>query len=79
MSEHGTPRGIATVRTLAMPKDTNGLGDIFGGWLMSHADVAGAILAAMEAGRSKLTTRNSASAWGALENQLPVPLSSAFT
>jgi acyl-CoA thioesterase YciA len=39
------PRGIATVRTLAMPKDTNGLGDIFGGWLMSHADIAGAILA----------------------------------
>lgn len=39
------PEGIATVRTLAMPKDTNGLGDIFGGWLMSHADVAGAILA----------------------------------
>lgn len=35
----------AAVRTLAMPKDTNGLGDIFGGWIMSHADVAGAILA----------------------------------
>jgi len=44
-SEHQGPRGIATVRTLAMPKDTNGLGDIFGGWLMSHADIAGAILA----------------------------------
>jgi acyl-CoA thioesterase YciA len=39
------PVGVATVRTLAMPKDTNGLGDIFGGWLMSHADIAGAILA----------------------------------
>lgn len=35
----------ATVRVLAMPKDTNGLGDIFGGWLMSHADVAGAVTA----------------------------------
>lgn len=35
----------ATVRVLAMPRDTNGLGDIFGGWLMSHADVAGAVLA----------------------------------
>jgi acyl-CoA thioesterase YciA len=33
------------VRVLAMPKDTNALGDIFGGWLMSHADVAGAVLA----------------------------------
>jgi acyl-CoA thioesterase YciA len=48
MTETGSanaPVGIATVRTLAMPKDTNGLGDIFGGWIMSHADVAGAILA----------------------------------
>lgn len=35
----------ATVRVLAMPRDTNGLGDIFGGWLMSHADIAGAVLA----------------------------------
>jgi acyl-CoA thioesterase YciA len=35
----------AVVRTMAMPKDTNGLGDIFGGWLMSHADIAGAVLA----------------------------------
>lgn len=35
----------ATVSTLAMPKDTNALGDIFGGWLMTHADIAGAILA----------------------------------
>lgn len=35
----------ALIRTLAMPKDTNGLGDIFGGWLMSHADMAGAVAA----------------------------------
>lgn len=37
--------GEPTVRTMAMPKDANWLGDIFGGWLMSHADIAGAILA----------------------------------
>lgn len=37
------PRGEQTVRTMAMPKDANWLGDIFGGWLMSHADIAGAI------------------------------------
>jgi len=30
---------------MAMPADTNWLGDIFGGWLMSHADIAGAVLA----------------------------------
>lgn len=41
--------GEATVRVLAMPKDTNGLGDIFGGWLMSQVDVAGAIVASRRA------------------------------
>ena len=33
------------VRTIAMPADTNPEGDIFGGWLMSHMDLAGATLA----------------------------------
>ena len=37
--------GDPTVRMMAMPKDANWLGDIFGGWLMSHADIAGAVLA----------------------------------
>ena len=45
----------ATVRTRAMPKDTNGLGDIFGGWIMSHADIGGAILAFREAGGRVVT------------------------
>lgn len=45
----------ATLRTYAMPKDTNGLGDIFGGWLMSHADVAGALLAMRRAGGRVVT------------------------
>lgn len=30
---------------LAMPADTNPNGDIFGGWLMSQMDVAGALVA----------------------------------
>lgn len=38
-----------------MPKDTNGVGDIFGGWLMSHADIAGAILAYRIAGGRVVT------------------------
>ena len=37
--------GDPTIRMMAMPKDANWLGDIFGGWLMSHADIAGAVLA----------------------------------
>jgi acyl-CoA thioesterase YciA len=40
-----TPRGTVSVRTLAMPGDTNPAGDIFGGWIMSHMDIAGGITA----------------------------------
>ncbi|WP_284177915.1 acyl-CoA thioesterase [Rhabdaerophilum sp. SD176] len=38
-----TPRGELTVRTIAMPADTNANGDIFGGWVMSRMDQAGGI------------------------------------
>jgi len=37
------PRGQLCIRTLAMPADTNGNGDIFGGWLLSQMDVAGGV------------------------------------
>lgn len=39
------PKGELTIRTLAMPADTNPAGDIFGGWVMSQMDIAGAIAA----------------------------------
>ena len=39
-----TPHGDLLLRTLAMPADTNPSGDIFGGWIMSQMDIAGAIL-----------------------------------
>ncbi len=32
-----------TLRVRTMPNDTNANGDIFGGWLMSQIDIAGAI------------------------------------
>lgn len=32
----------ASLRTLAMPADANPSGDIFGGWIMSQMDIAGA-------------------------------------
>ncbi|MCJ2081072.1 acyl-CoA thioesterase [Methylobacterium sp. J-090] len=41
--EGGGPRGELTVRTSAMPADTNANGDIFGGWVMSQMDQAGGI------------------------------------
>jgi len=37
------PQGELTLQTLAMPKDTNALGDIFGGWLVSQMDLAAGI------------------------------------
>src|ERR1043166_2326373 len=40
------PRGVLSIRTLAMPADTNQYGDIFGGWLLGQMDIAGGIFAA---------------------------------
>lgn len=37
--------GTLLMRTIAMPEDTNAEGDIFGGWLLSLMDQAGASLA----------------------------------
>ncbi|SMC75039.1 acyl-CoA thioesterase [Primorskyibacter flagellatus] len=34
-----------TLRTLAMPADTNVSGDIFGGWVLSQMDIAAGIVA----------------------------------
>lgn len=45
----------ATLRVVPMPADTNSVGDIFGGWIMSHVDVAGAIAAARRA-RGRVVT-----------------------
>ena len=49
------PHGALTIRTLAMPADTNPAGDIFGGWVMSQMDIAGAI-AAVERARGRVVT-----------------------
>lgn len=40
------PQGDLALQTVAMPKDTNASGDIFGGWLLSQMDIAGGIAAA---------------------------------
>jgi acyl-CoA thioesterase YciA len=49
------PRGELSARTLAMPADTNPSGDIFGGWIMSLMDSAGAISATRIAGGRVVT------------------------
>jgi len=49
------PLGALTIRTVAMPADTNPSGDIFGGWVMSQMDIAGGI-AASERARGRTVT-----------------------
>jgi acyl-CoA thioesterase YciA len=43
------PRGELSLRTVAMPADTNPAGDIFGGWIMSLMDLAAGISAGTRA------------------------------
>ncbi len=43
------PRGDLSLRTVAMPADTNPNGDIFGGWIMSLMDIAAGIAAGTRA------------------------------
>jgi acyl-CoA thioesterase YciA len=44
-----------TLRVVAMPCDSNPSGDIFGGWVMSHVDIAGAI-PAIRVARGRVAT-----------------------
>ena len=51
MSDHPPEiPGGAQLRTIAMPRDTNAGGSIFGGWTLSQMDLAGGTLAAEQAG-----------------------------
>lgn len=45
MPDPDQPRGELVIQTIAMPKDTNRDGDIFGGWIASQMDLGSAILA----------------------------------
>jgi acyl-CoA thioesterase YciA len=49
-NDHAHPRGELSLRTVAMPADTNPHGDIFGGWIMSLMDLAAGIAAGYRAG-----------------------------
>lgn len=49
------PVGEVSIRTIAMPADTNPSGDIFGGWLMSQMDLAGGTFARYRA-RGRVAT-----------------------
>jgi acyl-CoA thioesterase YciA len=43
--EHPMPAGDPAIRMLMLPRDTNSHGTIFGGVILSHIDLAGAITA----------------------------------
>ena len=49
------PRGELASRTLAMPTDTNPMGHVFGGWIMSLMDCAGKMTATQHAGGRVVT------------------------
>jgi acyl-CoA thioesterase YciA len=47
------PKAQPSIRTIAMPSDTNSAGDLFGGWRMSQMGLAaGSLAAPVAAGRS---------------------------
>ena len=66
-SSEQSPSGELTIRTLAMPKDTNPHGDIFGGWVLSQMDIAGGIYTRKHCGQKTVTV-----AVDAMEFLLPV-------
>ena len=74
IDEDPLPNGELALQTLALPKDTNSNGDVFGGWLMSQMDLAGAI-AAREIARGRVTTV----AVGSMAFLRPVPVGSAVS
>jgi acyl-CoA thioesterase YciA len=49
------PTAEPSIRTIAMPADTNPHGDIFGGWLLCQMDLAGANFATRRAGGRVVT------------------------
>src|SRR3954467_5529398 len=55
MESTDKPKGELVIQTIAMPRDTNRDGDIFGGWLVAQMDLGSAILAAKVA-KARVTT-----------------------
>ncbi len=49
------PDSMLVLRTLAMPRDANPGGDIFGGWILSQMDIGGGLLA-KETARGRIVT-----------------------
>lgn len=54
-AEKNKPDGYLALQTLAMPKDVNINGDIFGGWIVAQMDLAGGMFAREVAGSRTVT------------------------
>lgn len=74
LDQNPMPSGVLVLQTLALPRDTNSNGAIFGGWLMSQMDLAGAI-ASRELAKGKVTTV----AVGNMVFLTPVPVGSTVS
>ena len=70
----GKPTGEITLQTIPMPKDANGNGDIFGGWLMSQMDLGAAVLA-----RRRAKGRTATVAVDAMQFLKPVKIGDVVT
>jgi len=55
MYKQGSSEFFTSLRTIAMPADTNPYGDIFGGWILAQMDLAGGIFTSKIA-RCRTTT-----------------------
>ena len=49
------PDSSRTLRVMSMPANSNQHGDVFGGWIMSQADIAGAVVG-MRRARGRVAT-----------------------
>lgn len=72
--QNSVPEGELVLQTMTMPADTNPFGDIFGGWLMSQMDIAGAIHANQIA-KGRVTTI----AVGSMKFIRPVPVGAVIS
>lgn len=65
--EDPIPQGDLALQITALPRETNGFGDIFGGWLVAQMDLAGTAMASKVAGAalrpSRLTAWHSWFRW----------------
>lgn len=48
--EDPIPQGDLALQITALPRETSGFGDIFGGWLVAQMDLAGTAMASKVAG-----------------------------